>query len=96
MRCTVVGAGAWGTALADLSRPQRARSESLGVRARRGRVDQFEAREPAIPSRARSLSPFVKALGDVERAVEGAELVTLATPSQVLQGSIKSRPAHYQ
>jgi glycerol-3-phosphate dehydrogenase (NAD(P)+) len=89
MRCTVVGAGAWGTALADLL-------------ARNGHEVRLWAYEPDVVEsinskhenlrflRGHALSPFVKALGDVQRAVEGAELVTLATPSQVLRGIVKT------
>jgi glycerol-3-phosphate dehydrogenase (NAD(P)+) len=40
--------------------------------------------------RGHPLSSSVKAMGDVQRAVEGAELVTLATPSHVLRRIIKS------
>ena len=40
--------------------------------------------------RGHTLSSSVKALGDVQRAVEGAQLVTLATPSAVLRRIIKS------
>jgi glycerol-3-phosphate dehydrogenase (NAD(P)+) len=89
MRCTVVGAGAWGTALADLL-------------ARNGHEVRLWAYEPDVVEsinskhenlrflRGHALSPFVKALGDVQSAVEGAELVTLATPSHVLRRIIKS------
>jgi len=89
MRCTVVGAGAWGTALADLL-------------ARNGHEVRLWAYEPDVVEsinskhenlrflRGHALSPFVKALSDVRHAVEGAELVTLATPSQVLRRIIKS------
>ncbi|HMF99791.1 MAG TPA: NAD(P)H-dependent glycerol-3-phosphate dehydrogenase [Gemmatimonadaceae bacterium] len=89
MRCTVVGAGAWGTALADLL-------------ARNGHEVRLWAYEPDVVEsinskhenlrflRGHALSPFVKALGDVQHAVEEAELVALATPSQVLRRIIKS------
>ena len=36
------------------------------------------------------LSPALEAVGDIGRAVDGAELVTLATPSQVLRRIVKS------
>ncbi len=72
MRCTVVGAGAWGTALADLL-------------ARNGHEVRLWAYEPDVVEsintkhenlrflRGHPLSSSVKALGDVNRAVEGAE-----------------------
>jgi glycerol-3-phosphate dehydrogenase (NAD(P)+) len=92
MRCTVVGAGAWGTALADLL-------------ARNGHEVRLWAYEPDVVEsinskhenlrflRGHALSSSVKALGDVQRAVEDAELVTLATPSHVLRRIIKSASA---
>jgi glycerol-3-phosphate dehydrogenase (NAD(P)+) len=40
-----------------------------------------------------ALSPSVAAVGDIHRAVEGAELVTLATPSQLLRRILKSAGA---
>lgn len=94
MRCTVVGAGAWGTALADLL-------------ARNGHEVRLWAYEPDVVEsinakhenvrflRGHALSPSVKALGDIQRAVEGAELVTLATPSHVLRRIIKSAAASF-
>jgi glycerol-3-phosphate dehydrogenase (NAD(P)+) len=89
MRCTVVGAGAWGTALADLL-------------ARNGHEVRLWAYEPDVVEsinskhenlrflRGHPLSSSVKAVGDVQHAVEGADLVTLATPSHVLRRIIKS------
>jgi glycerol-3-phosphate dehydrogenase (NAD(P)+) len=89
MRCTVVGAGAWGTALADLL-------------ARNGHEVRLWAYEPDVVEsinskhenvrflRGHALSSSLKALGDIQRAVEDAELVTLATPSHVMRRIIKS------
>lgn len=92
MRCAVVGAGAWGTALADLL-------------ARNGHDVRLWAYEPDVVEsintkrenvrflRGHELSPSVEAMGDIRRAVEGAELVTLATPSHVLRRIVKSAAA---
>jgi glycerol-3-phosphate dehydrogenase (NAD(P)+) len=92
MRCAVVGAGAWGTALADLL-------------ARNGHDVRLWAYEPDVVEsintkrenvrflRGYALSPSVEAIGDIRRAVDGAELVTLATPSHVLRGIVKSAAA---
>jgi glycerol-3-phosphate dehydrogenase (NAD(P)+) len=89
MRCAVVGAGAWGTALADLL-------------ARNGHDVRLWAYEPDVVEsinkkrenvrflKGHELSPSVEAMSDIRRAVEGAELVTLATPSQVLRRIVKS------
>lgn len=94
MRCAVVGAGAWGTALADLL-------------ARNGHEVRLWAYEPDVVEsinkkrenvrflRGHALSPSVEAVGDIQRAVEGAELVTLATPSHVLRRIVKSAAASF-
>ena len=89
MRCAVVGAGAWGTALADLL-------------ARNGHEVRLWAFEPDVVEsinsrrentrflRGHQLSPAVQSLGEIERAVSDAELVTLATPSHVLRRIVRS------
>jgi glycerol-3-phosphate dehydrogenase (NAD(P)+) len=89
MRCSVVGAGAWGTALADLL-------------TRNGHDVLLWAYEPDVVESVNkrhenvrflggnALSPALKATGDIERAVEGAELITLATPSHVLRSIVRS------
>src|ERR1700693_3992475 len=89
MRCAVVGAGAWGTALADLL-------------ARNGHEVKLWAYEPDVVATinqkhenvrflgGHALSPSLEAVGDIGRAVDGAELVTLATPSHVLRRIVKS------
>lgn len=92
MRCTVVGAGAWGTALADLL-------------ARNGHQVMLWAYEPdvvrAINDKHENvrflaghrLAPTLTAVGDLQKAVDGAELVTLATPSQVLRPIVRAARA---
>jgi len=89
MRCAVVGAGAWGTALADLL-------------ARNGHQVTLWAYEPDVVQAINEkhenvrflaghrLAPTLTAVGDLHKAVDGAELVTLATPSQVLRPIVKS------
>jgi glycerol-3-phosphate dehydrogenase (NAD(P)+) len=89
MRCAVVGAGAWGTALADLL-------------ARNGHDVRLWAYEPDVVETINQthenvrflgghpLSASLEAVGDIGRAVEGTELVTLATPSHVLRRIVKS------
>ncbi len=82
--CAVVGAGAWGTALADLL-------------ARNGHTVHLWAREPdvaeSISSRHEngrflggvSLTPGIQATTVLDRAVEGADLVVYAVPSEYLR-----------
>jgi glycerol-3-phosphate dehydrogenase (NAD(P)+) len=89
MRCAVVGAGAWGTALADLL-------------TRNGHDVQLWAYEPDVVESVNTkhenvrflgghaLSAGLHATGDIKRAVDGAELVTLATPSHVLRSILRS------
>ena len=64
MRCAVVGAGAWGTALADLLARNGHDVQLVGVRARRRRVGQHEARERAVSSVATRSAPALHATGD--------------------------------
>jgi glycerol-3-phosphate dehydrogenase (NAD(P)+) len=92
MRCAVVGAGAWGTALADLL-------------VRNGHQVTLWAYEPdvvqAINEKHENVRFFaghrlasgLSAVGDLAQAVEGAEVVTLAMPSQVLRPIVKSARA---
>lgn len=89
MRCSVVGAGAWGTALADLL-------------TRNGHDVRLWAYEPDVVESinkkhenvrflgGHSLAPALQATGDIEQAVEAAELITLATPSHVLRSILRS------
>ena len=84
MRCAVVGAGAWGTALADLL-------------ARNDHRVALWAREPEVVASVNAqhenttflagarLHDRVVAHPDLESACSGAELVLFATPSHVLQ-----------
>jgi glycerol-3-phosphate dehydrogenase (NAD(P)+) len=85
MRCAVVGAGAWGTALAD-------------VLARNGHLTTLWAREDDVASSINeihenrrflagaTLEPSLRATPDLGRALEGnPELVVFAPPSQVLR-----------
>jgi len=79
-RCAVVGAGAWGTALADLL-------------VRNGHDVKLWAFEPDVVDSINErhenarflaghrLASGIEALNDVEETVDDAELVTFATPS---------------
>jgi len=89
MRCSVVGAGAWGTALADLL--TRNGHEVLLWAYEPDVVESVNKRHENVRFLGgNALSPALKATGDIQRAVEGAELITLATPSQVLRSIIRS------
>jgi glycerol-3-phosphate dehydrogenase (NAD(P)+) len=84
MRCAVVGAGAWGTALADLL-------------ARNGHATVLWAYEPDVVESVNgrhenarflpgaSLDPSLRASPSLAEALHGATLVCMATPSQHLR-----------
>lgn len=85
MRCAIIGAGAWGTALADLL-------------ARNGHEVALWAREPEVVASVNTrhenttflpgarLHDGVVAYAELARTCAGAELVLFATPSHVLRG----------
>jgi len=89
MRCAVVGAGAWGTALADLL-------------ARNGHDVALWAREPEVVASVNAthenatflagatLHDAVIAYADLASACKGAALVLFATPSHVLRSIARS------
>ena len=84
MRCTVLGAGAWGTALADLL--ARNGHETVLWAFEPDVVESIERdhRNPRfLPSAA--LASSLRAHGDIAAALAGAELVCVATPSQHLR-----------
>ena len=89
MRCAVVGAGAWGTALADLL----ARNKH-DVRLWAYEPDVVESintrHENVRFLGGHAVAPSVQALTDLAAAVKGAELVVFATPSHVLRSIVKS------
>lgn len=89
MRCSVVGAGAWGTALSDLlarnGHDVRLWAYESDV------VESVNARHENVRFlRGHPLSPEIRAVGDIASAVEGSDLVTLAAPSHVLRTIVRS------
>ncbi|MEO6526031.1 MAG: NAD(P)H-dependent glycerol-3-phosphate dehydrogenase [Gemmatimonadaceae bacterium] len=88
MQTAVIGAGAWGTALADLL-------------ARNGRAVNLWAYEPDVAEQINSgcenrrflsgarLSSAIRATTDLAEALEGASLVCVATPSHLLRGILR-------
>jgi len=94
MRCAVVGAGAWGTALADLL-------------ARNGHQTMLWAREDDVAASINevhenrrflagaALTPSLRASADLARALHGEpELVVFAPPSQVLRKLADAARSH--
>jgi glycerol-3-phosphate dehydrogenase (NAD(P)+) len=89
MLCAVLGAGAWGTALSDL----------LARNGHQVRLWAYEADVVASVNQRHEnsrflnghvLSPSIEAVGNVAQAVDGADLVALATPSHALRRIVKS------
>jgi len=89
----VIGAGAWGTALADLL-------------ARNGHAVTVWAYEPDVAESITQqhenprflpgarLAPSVRATNDLAAAVDGASLVCMATPSHLLRGILRQATPH--
>jgi glycerol-3-phosphate dehydrogenase (NAD(P)+) len=89
MRCAVVGAGAWGTALADLLTRNGHDVQLWAYEA--DVVESINQKHENVRFLAgHKLAPALKATSDLQRAVDGAELVTLATPSHVLRSILRS------
>jgi len=84
MRCTVLGAGSWGTALASLLASKgytvTAWDKDQGVLEDVSRNHRNERYLPGVV-----LAPGLHATGDIARALEGAELVVMAVPSHAVR-----------
>ncbi len=88
-RCAVIGAGAWGTALADLlarnGHETRIWAYEWDVVETINRLHQNRRFLPG-----HGLADTLTAFNQIEATLEGAELITLATPSHVLRTIAKS------
>ena len=88
MRIAVIGAGAWGTALADLLARN---GEEVRLWARESDVvasiDDRHVNERFLEGF--TLAPSLRAYGDLAEALADAELAVIATPSQVLRSVIR-------
>ncbi len=91
--CAVIGAGAWGTALADLL----ARN-GHEVRVWAYEWDVVETINRLHQNRrflaGHQLAETLVAFNSIDDALDGAELITLATPSHVLRTIVKSARDH--
>jgi glycerol-3-phosphate dehydrogenase (NAD(P)+) len=93
MRCAVIGAGAWGTAIADRL-------------ARNGHAVQLWAREDDVVASINAshtnprfladvrLAPTLRATGNMEAALDEAVLVIYAAPSHVLRAVVRAGAPH--
>ena len=87
MRCAVVGAGAWGTALADLL--ARNKHEVRLWAYEPDVVDSINRNHENVRFlRDHPLTDSIEALGDLNAATKNAELVVFATPSHVLRSIV--------
>ena len=89
---TVLGAGAWGTALAKVLADKQNHTVLWSHRADLAeRIEQERVNQRYLPSA--ELPPTLSATADLERALHGAELVVVVVPSHALRGVIQdARP----
>jgi glycerol-3-phosphate dehydrogenase (NAD(P)+) len=93
MRCSVLGAGSWGTALAGLLAGKgytvTAWDKDAGVLADIAKQHRNERYLPGI-----TLGSTLHAAGDMVRALEGADLVVLAVPSPAVRPVVIEAKRH--
>ncbi len=87
-RCVVLGAGAWGTALANLL-AQNGRNVTLWALEPEVVTSINQSHENHIFLAGAALDPELRATGDLAEALDEADLVCLATPSQHLRGVLR-------
>jgi glycerol-3-phosphate dehydrogenase (NAD(P)+) len=84
MRCTVLGAGSWGTALASLLAGKGCAVTAWDKDAQvLGDIEKNHRNERYLPGTV--LPGSLHATADVSRALEGADLVVLAVPSHAVR-----------
>lgn len=89
MRCAVVGAGAWGTALADLLARNKHDVRLWAYEA--DVVDSVNRKHENVRFlRGHPLTESVNAFGDLGATTDRAELILFATPSHVLRSIVKA------
>lgn len=84
MRCAVVGAGAWGTALADLLK-RNGHDVALWAFEKDVAESISERRENIRFLKGHELTAGIRASTNLASVIDGAELVVFATPSSVLR-----------
>ncbi|HEV3484828.1 MAG TPA: NAD(P)H-dependent glycerol-3-phosphate dehydrogenase [Vicinamibacterales bacterium] len=93
MRCAVIGAGAWGTALADLLATNGADVTLWALERDVAATINARHENPRFLPGA-SLSPAVEATNDLGIALESAALVVYAVPSAHLRSVVRSGAPH--
>lgn len=92
-RITVLGGGAWGTALAELA-VQRGCHVRLWARNSAVVADIAEAQENRLYLPGQRLSPALAATGDLAEALARAEAVLVAVPTQHLRATLQMAHPH--
>jgi glycerol-3-phosphate dehydrogenase (NAD(P)+) len=92
MRCAVIGAGAWGTALADLL-ARNGHDVSIWAFERDVVASINDSHENSRFLRGHRLDERIRAESNIGSVVENADLVTLAAPSHVLRSVVCSARA---
>jgi len=93
MRCAVVGAGAWGTALADLLASNGCETVVWAYETDVATAINASHENPRFLAGA-TLAPSLRATSDQCEAVRGAELVVFATPSHHLRSIAAATCTH--
>ena len=93
MRCSVVGAGAWGTALADLLK-RNGHDVALWAFEADVAASVSERNENSRFLKGHKLAPGIRASTDIAAVVSGSELIVFATPSIVLREVASSAASH--
>lgn len=88
MRCAVIGAGAWGTALADLLARNGHDVTLWAYEADVAEAVNGRHANPRFLAGA-ALDPRLRATTDLGTAARGAELITYAAPSHVLRAIVR-------
>ncbi|MFH5924773.1 NAD(P)H-dependent glycerol-3-phosphate dehydrogenase [Roseomonas xinghualingensis] len=91
MRIAVIGAGAWGTALA-LQALRAGADVTLWARDPMRAQAMRTARENALHLPGASLPPALRITADADEALAGASLAILAVPTQHLRGVLRGLP----
>jgi glycerol-3-phosphate dehydrogenase (NAD(P)+) len=94
-QAAVIGAGAWGTALADLLARNEHRVTMWAHEADVAESITCDHETRRFLAGAR-LAPTIRATTELGAALEGASLVCLATPSQVLRSIVRAGVRHLQ
>ncbi len=91
-KVAVLGAGAWGTALAKVLADKGNETALWAHRAELAEhINRDRVNQRYLPSA--ELPPSLKATGDLEEALRGAELCVVVVPSHALRGVVReARP----